>query len=320
VLGELILSPDFTAPVARLHLARLAEGAPAEAPTLYRYAGPVFRASVPGAARPNEYLQAGIELIGPRDPAQADVEIFALLRRALGPLAATARATLGDLAVAFAAIDGLTAPERWKAALRRRLWRPAAFRRRLAEMAPDRPAPTETRAALLAAVRSPDPESAVLSGRARPEGARAPQDVAARARELAEDAGHALPAEQAAWLSQVLAVVGPADAALARLRSLDRDAALSAALDRLETRFHALSAAGAAPEGMVFDASFGRSLEYYDGFVFEFALPDAPHLPPLAGGGRYDALLARLGGPAGLPAIGGIVRPEALLAAREAAS
>ena len=66
---------------------------------------------------------------------------------------------------------------------------------------------------------------------------------------------------------------------------------------------------------MTFDAAFGRALEYYDGFVFEFALPAAPHLPPLAGGGRYDALLARLGGPAGLPGVGAILRPEACLAA-----
>jgi len=314
--GELMLRPDFTAPVARLHLARLANEAAHEAPALYRYAGPVFRASVPGASRPNEYLQAGVELIGPRDPAQADVEVFALIRRALGDLATVAQVTLGDLAVAFAAIDGLAAPERWKAGLRRRLWRPAAFHRRLAALGADRAAPSAARSALVKAAFDPAALDALLSRRAEPEGARALADVADRARDLAEDARATLPSEEADWLSRVLGVAGRAPDALAALRGLDRSGALRAALDRLEARLNSLDAAGATPHAARFDASFGRSLEYYDGFVFEFAAPDAPHLPPLAGGGRYDALLARLGGPAGLPAIGGIVRPEAMLAAQ----
>ncbi|MCB1375731.1 MAG: ATP phosphoribosyltransferase regulatory subunit, partial [Rhodobacteraceae bacterium] len=72
---------------------------------------------------------------------------------------------------------------------------------------------------------------------------------------------------------------------------------------------------GIAPEGLAFEAGFGRTtLEYYDGFVFGALAPDRPDLPPIASGGRYDALTRALGQGRGIPAVGGIVRPEALLA------
>ena len=129
---------------------------------------------------------------------------------------------------------------------------------------------------------------------------------------LAEDAQRSLSSGQIAWLEAVMAVSGPSQTALERLRELDEGRALAPALERMARRLDALGEdAGALP----FDASFGRGLEYYDGFVFEFASPTGAGLPPLGGGGRYDALAARLGGGAPLPAVGGIVRPEALIAA-----
>jgi ATP phosphoribosyltransferase regulatory subunit len=59
---------------------------------------------------------------------------------------------------------------------------------------------------------------------------------------------------------------------------------------------------------LAFEASHGRtSLEYYDGFVFSFHGPEG--LPPVASGGRYDALTAVLGQGASIPAVGGVIRP-----------
>ena len=67
-----------------------------------------------------------------------------------------------------------------------------------------------------------------------------------------------------------------------------------------------------------FSTSLSRtSLEYYDGFVFSISIKDRPHLPPVAQGGRYNALTKVLGNGADIPAVGGIVRPEILLAVRE---
>ena len=50
-----------------------------------------------------------------------------------------------------------------------------------------------------------------------------------------------------------------------------------------------------------------------DIFVFEFRVAGGEVHPPLAGGGRYNAMTVRLGAPEAVPAIGGIIRPEAVL-------
>ena len=60
----------------------------------------------------------------------------------------------------------------------------------------------------------------------------------------------------------------------------------------------------------------GRAtMEYYDGFVFDLRRPGRGGEPPVASGGRYDALTRVLGGGRGIPAVGGIVRPAMLAAA-----
>jgi ATP phosphoribosyltransferase regulatory subunit len=50
-------------------------------------------------------------------------------------------------------------------------------------------------------------------------------------------------------------------------------------------------------------------MEYYDGFVFGFLAPSRPDLPPVATGGRYDALTGDPRADA-IPAVGGVIRPE----------
>ena len=50
-------------------------------------------------------------------------------------------------------------------------------------------------------------------------------------------------------------------------------------------------------------------MEYYDGFVFGFYAEGRPDLPPVATGGRYDALTRRLGDGVEIPAVGGVIRP-----------
>jgi len=94
--------------------------------------------------------------------------------------------------------------------------------------------------------------------------------------------------------------------------------ALGPAVDRLAARLDALATRGVDVDALPFEGSYGRtSMEYYDGFVFGFSAETRPDLPPVATGGRYDALTAVLGGGVGAPAVGGVIRPE-LLAELEA--
>ena len=141
-------------------------------------------------------------------------------------------------------------------------------------------------------------------------------EIRARIASLAEEAAAPpMPATHATLISDLLAVKGPAREAAARIGALLDAAglALSAVLDRFSARLDALEAEGIPTEGLDFDAAFGRNLEYYDGFVFELRASGGGAHPPLAGGGRYDAMTTRLGAPAPVPAVGGMIRPEAVL-------
>lgn len=301
--GELVLRPDFTVPVARVHMR---EGAD---PARYAYDGLVWRRQAPGSNRPTEYLQAGMELIGGEDQAAEEAEIFALMRDALGDVEATPMT--GDLAIVFAAISALKLSSRRRAALQRHVWRPARFQSLLERFAS--PAkPSAAREALLDLDEAGRLEAIKRAGRFV--GARSEAEILARLDVLTDDAAEPpLAAEQKASIEAVLAVKGPSEAALARLRDLAL-APMAPALNAMERRMDALAARRVDAGALPFDAVFGRGLEYYDGFVFEFRSGD-PELPPLAGGGRYDALTAILGRGEGSTAIGGVVRPEALLAA-----
>ena len=90
---------------------------------------------------------------------------------------------------------------------------------------------------------------------------------------------------------------------------------LASAVGRLADRSDALAARGCDVSGLEFQATFGRTtMEYYDGFVFGFYAARRPDLPPVASGGRYDALTRHLGQGREIPAVGGVIRPGLVVA------
>src|SRR5262249_47286828 len=80
-----------------------------------------------------------------------------------------------------------------------------------------------------------------------------------------------------------------------------------------ETRTGFLAARGLEVRKIKFATAFGRGFDYYTGFVFELHKPGGSN--PLIAGGRYDALLARLGAREAIPAVGFAVSVEELAAA-----
>ena len=299
--GEMMLRPDFTVPVVQAHMTNGAD------PARYCYLGEVFRKQDHLAPRAREFLQVGFEVFDRAAPEAADAEVFALFSGILAPL--SLRPATGDIGILMAAVRALSTTERRKAALLRHIWRPRRFRALLDRFAGRTPVPP-THAALLTRLAADTPE-ALIAAAGTFTGAREPAEIAARAMALMMDAAAApIDTSEAAVLDDLLSLAAPAAQALRALRGLQaRMPAITAAVDRFSTRLDALADRGIDPASLPFEASHGRtSLEYYDGFVFSFHAAGAA-LPPVASGGRYDALTARLGAGRSIPAVGGVIRP-----------
>jgi ATP phosphoribosyltransferase regulatory subunit len=162
----------------------------------------------------------------------------------------------------------------------------------------------------------------VVAGAGPAIGLRSPAEVRARIDRLVADARQPiLSAGEVDLLDQVTGLKDTAAAALEMLHDIAVDLpALSDAVGRLGRRLDAMAARGIAVESLPFEASFGRTtLEYYDGFVFGFTAPSRPDLPPVATGGRYDALTRVLGKGRSIPAVGGMIRPDVVLRLRQGA-
>ena len=124
-------------------------------------------------------------------------------------------------------------------------------------------------------------------------GLRSRAEIEARIAALREDAEAAPISEnEVALLDAILSVRETCPNALEHLRDIAVDMpAIRAAVERLERRLEALQAHGIKVDALDFEASYGRThMEYYDGFVFGFYAEARPDLPPVATGGRYDAL------------------------------
>ena len=304
--GEVMLRPDFTVPVVQMHMETGA------APSRYTYAGEVFRRQEEHPERAPEYFQVGFELFADDDSAQADAEVFALFAETLAPY--RLRAVTGDIGILTAAVAGLETSERRRSALMRHIWRPRRFRALLDRYSGRSPVPP-SRKALLAAENPMDTAAPAI-------GLRSETEVAARIAALREDAAEGpLCESQVALIDTLLAVRETCSFALEQLHDIAVDMpALLPAVERFERRCEALAARGVDVATLEFEASYGRSsMEYYDGFVFGFVPTTRPDLPPVATGGRYDALTERLGNGRAAPAVGGVIRPGLLLQTGERA-
>jgi ATP phosphoribosyltransferase regulatory subunit len=306
------LRPDFTIAVARAHIAGGREAA------RYLYEGKAFRVAPKGSGRAEEFMQIGLEIFGGgRDP-KVDAEVASLAWRAA---AAGGRADLtmllGDIALFAALIDAMGLAPALAARLKRAFARGGAVSQELARAQASAPPPRQgdRLAALLADLPEAD-AAAVLEdlwsiAGIQPVGGRSPGEIAHRLVQRGEAArGPRLTPGEAGLIGDFLALAGAPRRTLDGARKLVAKGklALDAELDAWSTRLDAMIADGAAEDRLRFQANFGRSFSYYDGFLFEVRSADLADDAPVAAGGRYDALPGQLGGEVA-GAVGCAVRP-----------
>lgn len=300
--NELCLRPDLTIPTARRHIAG---GDPYRA-ARYSYLGPVFRYRADG---PSEFLQAGAESFGFAEPEAEEAATLALAFDAAAALGQRdPEVRIGDVGL----LDALVSALDLSAAARRTLHRDlsserppgSGLARSLKGGAPER----------LSALLRLGPEEArrvtrellALTGVQEIAG-RTVDEIAERFLEQASlSAGQHLGQEVRRIVERFLTISGAPREVAAALRrfAADTQVEIGPALDRFERRLEAFSARAIAVGRLKAATAFGRNLDYYTGLVFEFADPARPELGQLIAGGRYDRLLASLGAPGDVPAVG----------------
>jgi ATP phosphoribosyltransferase regulatory subunit len=322
---EFCLRPDLTIPVARDYLTSAAATLPAN----FCYLGPVFRDSSGGAS--GEFLQAGIESFGHADKAAADAEALVLGIEATAHYGLkTPRIVTGDVALFAALIAVLDLAPAWKRRLLKDFNRKASFAQDLERLTLAGHQRRSEYQGVLAALANSNPKAAhalvtdllSIAGKSAV-GGRSIAEIADRFVEQAElGASSALPPETCALIQRFLDVAGPPAEAAAALRALAAEAGVSLgpALDVFETRNGLLAARGVDTGRIEFATAFGRSVDYYTGFVFELHDPAGRIGGQLVAGGRYDGLLSRLGSPKPVPAVGFAVWIERLAAFAAAAT
>lgn len=308
---ESCLRPDFTLAIARQHIERGA------AAGRYCYQGAAFRAST-AQDRPEEFVQVGLESFSPANGGieAADAEIAGLAWQAA---AAGGRDDLslwlGDVALFGAFVDSLELADTLAARLKRVAGRPRLLWAELARVGEAASDGGGTLAGLLAGLSETQAAALLeevwaLAG-VEPVGGRGPAEIAARLVKKAEAAqAPALTQAQAAAVRAFMAIDDAPAAAFARMAVLagGNDDALKAALAGWEIRMAALAKVAPAQQ-MRFTPALGHAFDYYDGITFEVRSTAVGPERAVATGGRYDGLLARLGGGASQQAVGCMVRP-----------
>ena len=322
---ELCLRPDLTVPTCRLYLQRHCD---ADQEAYYSYNGPAFRfqPASADASHPREFRQAGIEAFGDKDAGEADARTLVLVLRALQQAGLPGwKLRIGDVALLDALLRSADIPERWRRRLRHQFLRPEALRAELKRLStnPARSAAAFPRA-LIEALDPDDADKAeglvaehLEQGSIELIGTRTAAEIAEGLLAIAADAkAPPLKPEAAALIDAYVKTKATAPQATPVLRKLvgKPSPALAQALDAYERRCMLLSESGVDMGAVDFAAEFGRSVGYYTGFVFEVLVEALGPMSPVGGGGRYDGLLKAVGAPRNVPAVGGAIHTERLLA------
>ncbi|MCX8281200.1 ATP phosphoribosyltransferase regulatory subunit [Phyllobacterium sp. 0TCS1.6C] len=303
---SLCLRPEFTIPVCRDHIDRNAE-----TPKRYAYLGKVFRQRREGDS---EFFQAGIEDLGDANRARADARSLAdaLAAVRLVAPAAELETLLGDQAIFEAVLAALGLPRGWQKRLARSFGNPGQLKALIADLASDRRS-DELPEHLARHVAQHD-EAALATGLETemqdtgisPGAGRTPLEIARRLIEKADLASIRLPARALSALESFLAIRVPLRSAAGDLLRFARanDFDLGPALEQFEARSASIMEAGIGHETIIYDAAFGRPLDYYTGLVYEVVCVGKPGIGAIVGGGRYDRLLTMLGAVGSIPGVG----------------
>lgn len=310
------LRPEYTASICRLYLDQYQKQ---PLPLRLQYAGPVFRYETPGRGRYRQHTQLGIELFGGQ-PVYADAEMLQLACDALSTLGiAEYRLELGHIGVASSFIQRLNLDEQAThllLGLMEQVSRSSEgeqkARARLETFYPE----------------ALDTRSETANGDAR----YLTSLLSGMSIAFADDGERQEMVERITWkigrneqrrqilyalefLRELHAVAGAPPEVFERLRALLARYELDAQpLRELEQLVEIIGQSGVPRERISLNLALGRGVSYYTGLVFELHGREADGFETqICGGGRYDQLVQKVGGPQSIRACGFAIGVERLL-------
>ena len=332
---ELCLRPDLTIPACRMYL-RGETGTPDEnGVTRLTYDGPAFRYQGDEENRLVEFRQLGLECIGGSDESlsKLDAEVLDLALQSLKAANTLDKANLnmGDLGLFSGLLEALDMPEQWRTRLARAFWRHDQFESLLNRYAGQnsqdvisdaRSVLAQTLSRLEKTEARAMVESVLDVAGIEAVGGRSVSEIVDRFIAQAEEKAAApLSPETIALINSFLELKGHPSEVMEQVHTLATDAGLniSKAIARFTERWSLiepkLEEAGLMPDRIHFATEFGRTMEYYTGFVFELTTNREGPDGRLLVGGRYDKLLEQLGSSEAAPAAGFALTLERVLLA-----
>jgi histidyl-tRNA synthetase len=323
---QVSLRPEFTSSVVRSYIEGGLKG---PLPQRWQYCGTIFRYEsgldgVGPSGDPSrdeaggmEYQQLGAEVLG-AGSVSADAEVLAIAVQGLRALGVKGhRLRLGHMGVVNAMLDGLGLSERARVFI---LSSFADLRDGAEGMGRVRARATELGLlgqhnpnSLANLVGSMEPKAAasmvegfLAEGVVGMTGQRTPEEIYRRYLKKLREAGVPEIIEKSiSFTAELVAINGPADRILMKLRSLVRRYKLDAkVLDPIVDLLKALSIYDLSGIPVELDLGMARGPAYYTGVVFDMDHPRVKGQPGLGGGGRYDGLVRALGGKRDIPALG----------------
>ncbi len=303
--GEsLCLRPEFTIPVCLKHIAR-----GDDEHRRYGYLGEVFRQRRAGGT---EFYQCGIEDFGDPILPVADARIIgdalAVLRVAVPQQ--KLKVVIGDQAIFEAVLTALGLPDGWTKRLARSFGSPSALEAALHDL--QKPHGDVKFGPPLSGLIVAEDEAGLTAHIAaemaangmHPQSGRTAHEIASRLIEKTRLAETRLPSGAMKALKDFLQINVPMTEAVMKLREFGsaNEIEFGAALKGFASRITAILGQKTDDAEIVYDAAFGRPLDYYTGHVFEIFADGRKQ--PLAGGGRYDGLLTMLGASEPIPGVG----------------
>ena len=315
------LRPEYTASICRLYLDQYQKQ---PLPLRLQYVGPVFRYETPGRGRYRQHTQLGIELFGGQ-PVYADAEILQLACDALSMLGiGEYRLELGHIGVASSFIQRLNLDEQATHLLLG-----------LMEQV-SRSEEGEQKARARLETFYPEALDAQAVGEQNGDTRYLTSLVSGMSIAFADDGERQEMIERFTWkigrneqrrqilyaldfLRELHAVAGSPPAVFTRLRELLERYELDAQpLHELEQLVEIIEQSGITREQISLNLALGRGVSYYTGLVFEIHGREADGFETqICGGGRYDQLVHKVGGPQDVRACGfaiGVERLQTLLA------